>query len=474
MLRILGRGYRACDGVSRRELLRVGGLSLLSSVTLPRFLQAAATQESPRPGPARAVILLNLFGGPSHIDMFDMKPAAPANVRGEFQPIETSVPGLVISELMPRIAQRMHRATLIRTHSHPYNSHNPYNVLTGFTGGNDRDDYFSKPTDHPSMGSVLQHLGVRSREVPTYFMMPAHPGYSQALRRSGPYGGYLGSRYDPVVTLCNPKFARDAHPDRTAYDPIPPIGVPLLPSVEMLPEISAGRMSHRRSLLEQIDLRVSRLERSGAIDRLDHFQKEAFALLTSSKTREAFDLSGERPELRERYGRDLFGSSLLTARRLVEAGAKFIAITTESMGAGHWDTHENNFGMMKQWLQPGLDQWYAALTDDLDQRGLLDSTLVVVMGEMGRSSLINAKAGRDHWPQCGFVLLTGGGVKQGLVFGKSDSLGKYPVDRPVSSGDIVATIYQRMGVNPHLTVNDLSGRPIAIAHGGEPIAEILA
>jgi hypothetical protein len=474
MLRISGHGKRACDGIARRELLRVGGLSLLEAVTLPRFLRAAASQREERPASARAVILLNLFGGPSHLDMFDMKPAAPANVRGEFQPIETSVPGLGISELMPQIARRMHRATLIRTHSHPYNSHNPYNVMTGFTGGNDRDDYFSKPTDHPSMGSVLQHVGIRARDVPTYFMMPAHPGYSQSLRRSGPYGGYLGSRYDPVVTLCDPAFARDANPDKNAYDPIPPIGAPLLPSVDILPEISAGRMSHRRGLLEQIDRQTGALERSGAIDRLDHFQQEAFALLTSSRTRDAFDLSREPPPLRDRYGRDLFGSSLLTARRLVEAGAKFIAVTTESKGAGHWDTHENNFGMMKAWLQPSLDQWYAALTDDLADRGLLDSTLVVVMGEMGRGSLINGKAGRDHWPQCGFVLLTGGGVKQGLVFGKSDSLGKYPVDHPVSSGDIVATIYQLLGVDPHLTVNDLSGRPMAISHGGEPIAEVIA
>ncbi len=420
------------------------------------------------------MILLNLFGGPSHIDMFDPKPLAPANVRGEFSPIATSIPGVQICELLPMTARALDRATLIRTHSHPYNSHNPYNVLTGFTGGDDRENYFAKRTDHPSMGSVMQYAGLRSQGVPSYVFMPAHPGYSQSLRRAGPYGGYLGSRFDPVITLCQPKFDREFNQDKESYNPITPFGDPFLPSLEASGEITVDRLNRRKTLLEQIDARIVKAVASPPVESLDRFQREAFDLLTSSKTREAFDLSREPAALEKRYGENLYGSCLLAARRLVEAGVKFIGITTESKGAGHWDNHENNFNMLRQFQLPALDAMYTTLIDDLDQRGLLDETLVVVMGEMGRSPRINAKAGRDHWPQCGFALLTGGGVKRGLVYGATDEQGAYPVENPVSSGDIVATIYELVGVDPRMTVPDLSGRPIHIAHGGEPIREIIA
>ena len=474
MLRLLSGASQTCDGTTRRELLRVGALSMFGGLTLPRLLQAEA-QQPPRPdGRAKAVILLNLFGGPSHLDMFDPKPAAPSEIRGEFQAIATSVPGVQICEHLPRTAASLHRATLIRTHSHPYNSHNPYNVLTGFSGGNDAENYFAKPTDHPSMGSVMQYAGLRSQDVPSYVMMPAHPGYSQSLRRAGPYGGYLGAQFDPAITLCDPKFSREADPEKNSYDPIPPIGEPQLPSVDTLPDLSVERLNRRRSLLAQVEASVSRVERSSAVDGLDRFQREAFDLLTSSRTRRAFDLSQEPLEVRERYGQDLYGNCLLAARRLVETGVRFIAVHTESRGAGHWDSHENNFGMLRSYHLPTLDQIYVTLVDDLEGRGLLESTLVVVMGEMGRSPRVNAKAGRDHWPQCGFVLLTGGGARQGFVYGRSDKQGAWPADHPVSSGDIVATIYQLMGVDPAMTVPDMTGRPIYVSHGGAPIWEVIA
>jgi hypothetical protein len=472
MLRIMGRSARVCDGTTRREVLQAGGLALFSGVSLPQLLQAKA-ESAPREGSAKAVLLLNLFGGPSHLDMFDMKPDAPENVRGEFQPIATSVPGLSICELMPKTAARMHRATLIRTHSHPYNSHNPYNVLTGYSGGSDRENYFAKQTDHPSMGSVMQYAGLRSQGVPSYVFMPAHPGYSQSLRRAGPYGAYLGSQYDPLMTVCSPKFDREFDQDKNSYNPIPPTGVPLLPAADALPEITLNRLNRRKSLLSQIDAQVASAHSSRVTDGMTHFQREAFEILTSSRTRDAFDLSRESDEIRARYGEGLYGSSLLTARRLVEAGVKFVAVNTESKGAGHWDMHENVFGMLRQYHLPQLDQWYSALIDDLEERGLLESTLVVVMGEMGRSPRVNAKGGRDHWPQCGFCLLTGGGVKQGCVYGRTDKIGGYPVDFPVSSGDIVATIYQLMGVDPTMTVPDLSSRPIPISHGGEPVWDVI-
>ncbi|MBI3464938.1 MAG: DUF1501 domain-containing protein [Planctomycetes bacterium] len=471
MLRILGHQTRACDGISRRELMRVGGLSLFGGVTLPRLLEAAAAGLDRAAARAKSVVLLNLFGGPSHIDMFDPKPEAPAEVRGEFKPIATSLPGLQICEHLPQTARWMDRATLIRSVTHGYNSHNPYNVLTGFTGGNDRENYFAKRTDHPSMGSVCQYVGIRPPDVPGYVVMPAHPGYSQGLRRAGPYGGYLGSQYDPVITMCDPKFERKG----SFYDPVMPMGEPLLPSLDGLPEVTAARLDDRRTLLQQIDTTLATLDATRAVDNMTHFQREAFSLLTSAKTRAAFDLSREPPKTRDRYGRNLYGSCMLVARRLVEAGSTFVAVNWECAAethGGHWDMHENNFGMLRVNL-PVLDQIYTALVEDLDARGLLDSTLVVVMGEMGRTPKVNRKAGRDHWPQCGFCLLTGRGVKQGMVFGSSDKHAAYPVDHPITSGDIVATIYHLLGVDPHLSVPDLDGRPVHVAHGGSPILDVI-
>jgi hypothetical protein len=367
----------------------------------------------------------------------------------------------------------MHRATLIRTVTHPYNSHNPYGVLTGFTGGEDRENYFAKRTDHPSMGSVCQYLRVGRQDVPGYVFLPALPGYSQGLRRAGPYGGYLGRQYDPLFSTCDPKFEREFDQEKSAYDPVTPFGDPILPSLEALPDVSLDRMDRRRSLLEQMDRRVAQLESRRVLDDMNYFQRQAFALLTSSRTRAAFDLSKEPAKLRERYGRHLYGSSLLIARRLVEAGTTFVAINTESKGAGHWDSHENNFGMLKKFLLPMVDQVYPALIQDLDERGLLDSTLVLVMGEMGRTPKVNAKAGRDHWPRCGFSLLTGGGVKEGFVFGSTDQQAAYPRENPVTPGDLVATIYHLLGVDPQLHVPNLAGQPVPISHGGSPVLQIL-
>jgi uncharacterized protein (DUF1501 family) len=272
--------------------------------------------------------------------------------------------------------------------------------------------------------------------------------------------------------MCDPQFERKG----SFYDPVQPTGAPFLPSLDAVPDVTAARLDDRRSLLEQVNRTTAQLEASRSTDGLSHFQREAFALLTSEKTRAAFDLSHEPAELRERYGRHLYGSSMLVARRLVEAGTTFVAVNWECAAethGGHWDMHENNFGMLRSHL-PVLDQIYSALVDDLRSRGLLDSTLVIVMGEMGRTPRVNAKAGRDHWPQCGFCLMTGGGTKQGSVFGSTDKHAAYPVDHPVSSGDIAATIYQLLGVDPHRTVPDLSGRPVHIAHEGNPVWDVIA
>ena len=476
MLRILGQRRNGCDRIARRDVITVGGLSLFGGVTLPNLLRASEYAAVPSPsvrlpsGPTKSVILVNLFGGPPHQDMFDLKPDAPDKVRGEFSPISTSVPGLQICELLPETAKIMDRATLIRTYSHKYNSHNPYNVLTGFDGGNDRENYFAKRTDHPGMGAVLQYLNIGATDVPRYVMMPAFPGYTQSLRRAGPYGGYLGARYDPLFTVCDPKVERESKND---YDPVVAYGQPELPSLDALPSITADRLDRRKSLLQQIDEDVAVLKASRATNSMSSFQRQVFNILTGSKTRLAFDLEQETAEDRDRYGRHLWGSSLLIARRLVEAGTTFTTIHWESKGKQHWDLHGNNFGMLRSHL-PQLDQMLPALILDLEERGLLDSTLVVVMGEMGRTPRINANAGRDHWPQCGFALLFGGGTKRGFVLGKTDDQAAYPIERPVSTGDMVATIYHLLGVNAGLTVPDLTQRPVPISHGGEPVLEVIA
>lgn len=472
MIRILGSRTSACDGVNRREALCVGGLSLVGGITMESLLQARERGPGRRPARAKSVILLNLFGGPPHLDMFDMKPHAPANVRGEFRPVSTAVPGLHICEHLPQIAQRMDRCTLIRTYSHRYNSHNPYNVLTGFDGGKDRENYFARPSDHPSMGSVCRSLGMGRTDIPPYVVMPAYPGYSQSLRRAGPYGGYLGKRYDPLITVCTPRFPKGKK--GKFYEPVTALGVPKLPSLDGLPDVTADRLDRRQTLLQQLDRRVRRLETSRAVESMTDFQRQVFALLTSAKTRSAFDLSSEPAETRDRYGRNLWANSLLTARRLVERGSLFVTVNWEEADSGgHWDMHNKVFGMCRVHL-PVLDRMVSALLDDLQHRRLLDSTLVVVMGEMGRTPKVNRRAGRDHWPQCGFILLAGGGMKRGFVLGRTDRQAAYPVDRPVSAGDFVATVYQLLGVDPAATVRDRLGRPIGISHGGEPVWEALA
>jgi hypothetical protein len=443
-------------------------------MTLPRLLQAAVESPAGSRARARSIILVNLFGGPSHLDMFDMKPDAPAEVRGEFRPIATSVPGLLICEHLPRMARWMHKATLIRSVSHNYNSHNPYAVLTGFTGGDDRENYFTKRTDHPGISAVCQYLGVGPHDLPGSVFLPALPGYSQGLRRAGPYGGYLGRQFDPLFADCDPKFPREFIPDQSFYDPVPPSGEPRLPSFESAPGLTIDRFRRRTSLLGEVDHQLACLERSGDLATMNHFQRKAIELLTSSRARAAFDLSVESERTRQAYGRSLFGASLLVARRLVEAGVPFVGMTTESRGAGHWDSHEKNFSMLKIFNLPNLDDISTALIEDLNQRGLLETTLVVIMGEMGRAPRVNARAGRDHWPQCGFALLLGGGVKEGFVLGASDKLGAYPTERPVSPGDLVATMYHLLGVDSQLTLPDLTGRPIPIAHGGVPITELIS
>jgi hypothetical protein len=466
MLRILGSPKATCDGITRREILQVGGLALFGAVHQP-LTQAATSRPA---GRARSVVLIDLFGGPSHLDTFDPKPAAPVEIRGEFGSIATTVPGVRVSEHLPRMARWLHRVSLIRSLSHSYNSHNPYAVMTGYTGGSDRVDYFSKPTNHPSMGSVCMYAGLGRPGVPPYVVVPGFPGYSQGLRRAGPYGGYLGSQYNPLFSTCEPRFTRPVT-DKDFYDhTLVPEGEPRLPSLSG--DVTLDTLRRRRTLVEQIDQAATHLDEKVA-GAMGQRRRQALELLQSPTARKAFDLSKETTATRERYGRQMVGSSVLLARRLVEVGVTLVTVHTETRANGHWDTHENNFNMLRHWLLPTLDRALTALLEDLDVRGLLATTLVVVMGDMGRSPRVNNKAGRNHWPQCGFCVLAGGGIKEGTMYGSSDGQGAYPRDLPVSPGDLAATIYRQVGVDPEMMVHDLTGRPNPISHGGRPIEVIL-
>ena len=476
MLRLLGRGSQLCDKLTRREVLQAGAISALG-LSLPDVIQASNATSATGKGPTKSIIMVNLIGGPSHIDMFDMKPDAPAEIRGEFKPIASSVPGLHVCEHLPKTASLMHHSTLIRTHTHLYNTHSPYNMLSGYSGPVIVNNV-AKPTDHPSIGSVMQYAGLRSQDVPSYIWMPTHPGHSQGKHRAGPYGGFLGNRFDPMFTSYSPTFKETA--GRNAHiNPAVPIATPVLSGLDTLPDLNLQRLSSRRSLLEKFDGSVRQLESSTSVADLNYQKQEAFQLLTSQKTRQAFDLSQEPEKVRNRYGRNLFGSCMLAARRLVEAGTRFVGVTTESqfnggIGAGQWDTHGNNFELLKNFNLPTLDQNYSALITDLEQRGLLDSTLVIVMGEMGRTPKVKPNGGRDHWTQCGFILLTGGGVKRGMVYGESDKQGGWPIDGPVSSADYVATIYQLLGLDPKMVIRDQSDNPVHIALEGEPVWDVIA
>lgn len=478
MLKVLGRSTRQCDGVKRRELMQVGGLSLFGGMSLPQLLQASEERPASNPGKARSVIMFNLLGGPSHQDMFDMKPEAPLEIRGEFRPIATSLSGLQICEHLPGTAQQMHRSALIRTVTHSYNAHNPLAMMTGFAQGNTAQ-LRALPTDPPDIGAICQYLKRGPEDLPGAVCLPCYPGWGESsmypgIQRPGPYGGFLGSQYDPLFSYCAPTFSRK--PEQPYYDPVWPLGEPQMPSLGEIPELSVDRMDRRRSVLEQLDQQFRSASKNDSVERMHKFQQRAFSMLTTNKTRDAFDLSNEPAAIRDRYGRNLFGSSLLVARRLVEGGVPFVSVHAENFlpnGSFTYDMHENNFALLKDYNLPVLDMAFPALVDDLSDRGLLDSTLIVVMGEMGRSPRVNAKAGRDHWPQCGFSLLCGGGIRQGTVYGSTDKQAAYPSNNPVSPGDVVATIYHLLGIDPHMTVPDQTGRPFPIAHGGEPIWDVI-
>ena len=474
MFTMLGSARRCCDGITRRETLKVGALSSLGGFGLVDAMRAEAAAGSTS-GPAKNVIMLYLLGGAPTQDMYDMKPDAPSEVRGDFKPIATTAAGVEVCELLPQTAKWMHKAAVVRSVNHRAGCHNTLPSYTGYEVPLDNIST-TKASYPPSMGSICEYLN-QDPSLPAYVYLPCYLGWGQSIRRPGPYAGFLGKRFDPLYSQCRPYV--DNPPDKPYHSQVLR-GEPFIPHSELDSRITLDRLDRRRGLLTQIDQQRAQLHASEAVQSYDQQKQRAWNLLTSSQVRRAFDLEREDAAFRDRYGRSLFGASALTGRRLLEAGVRFVNVTWDcywercKLSYECWDTHERNTGVLRDYNLPQLDLTYSALMEDLDQRGLLDETLVVVMSDFGRTPKINKKAGRDHWTHCYSVMLAGAGIRGGTLYGASDSQAAYVAADPVSTGDICATIFQCLGIDPALRVPDRFGRPVPITHGGRPIDAILA
>lgn len=474
---LLGGARRACLGPTRRETLKAGALSLLGGCFNTESLLALerSDQAQFRPGKAKRVVLIYLQGGAPTQDMYDLKPQAPNGVGGEFKPIASSAPGLDVCELLPLTSRWMHKASVVRSVYHDGGCHKNLPMYTGFDV-NLADEEF-RDSDPPSMGSVCAYLERdRQAELPSYAYLPCGLGWGEVRKKAGPHGGFLGSRYDPFSTECT---AYVDNPPDDIWNPQVVRGEPKLTDTQLLEGVTLDRLDGRRRLVEQFDEQFRGLESARDLGNFTSQQRLAFDMLTSASVREAFDLSLEDDPTRDRYGRTLFGASTLLARRLVERGVRFVNVSWDNfskrfeVSKAAWDTHENNFPMLRQTLLPNFDQTYSAFMEDLDRRGLLDETLVVTMGEMGRTPRINPKGGRDHWTYCYSVLFAGAGIQGGSIYGASDEQAAFIKDKPVHIRDICATIYHLLGIDPEMLVHDRAGRPVAIAHGGRAVHSIL-
>jgi len=474
MLSILGAAASACDGLTRRQLLQAGGAGLLG-LSLPKVL-AAESVSPPANDRAKSVIFMLLFGGPSQLETFDMKPAAPSLIRGPFRPTSSRTPGLLICEHLPRLAQVSDKFCVIRTLTHTFNDHSGggHYIQTGkrwhipIGGGFD-----ATPRDWPSIGSVVEYLNQQSAgagALPRYAVVPNYLGRLEQAgqyRRPGEYAGWLGRAYNPLATTVDKRNLQDNPYWRDCTDE------ELTFQIEGLaapPGLNLDRVQNRQSLLTQFDDQRRLLDQRPPRD-LDRFRSRAMTLVTSEQTRQALNVRREPGHVRDRYGRHLFGQATLVARRLVEAGTRFVTVHYEAIDGYSWDSHLHSHDV-KNHLLPTFDQALAALLTDLDERGLLSETLVVAMGEMGRTPLGNAQGGRGHWSTLFPVVLAGAGVRGGTVYGTSDKDAAYPIDHPTTPEDLAATIYEALGINPDLRVQDSQGRPVPIVEGGKPVRAI--
>lgn len=452
---------------SRRDALWAGALAMtglnLSGLFAGRSAAAATELESGRGlgfGRAKSCILIFQWGGPSHLDTWDLKPEAPAEIRGEFQPIPTATPGIFLSEHFPRLARQTDRLTIVRsmTHDDPAHLSTAHWTLTGHLAPTEKSDAIGPgPNDWPHLGAILARCRPSGGSLPTAVTMPwtvAHPA-APGGKAPGQTAGWLGKAFEP--------FRLDGDPNEANFQ-VPGLGLP--------EGVSLDRLTSRRALRSSWN---GGPELPGlASSTWDVVHAKALDALTSAEARGAFQIDREDPKTRDRYGRHIHGQCLLMARRLVEAGVGLVTVNWHDDHQNFWDTHGKNFHQLKNRLMPPADQGFAALLDDLSARGLLEETLVVWVGEFGRNPKINrANAGREHWPGCYSAVLAGGGVSGGRIHGGSDRWGAYPSRDPVSPSDLGATILQALGVDPATVVTDPLGRPLRV-NNGNPIAGLYA
>jgi hypothetical protein len=458
MLSVLGRRIRLCDGITRREALRVGGLGF-TGLMWPGLLRARAAADTATHklvaggfGHARSCILVFNYGGPSHLDTWDLKPDAPSEIRGEFKPIPTCVPGVSISEHLPRLAKIAQRYAVVRSVTHSDNDHaiGAYLALTGHHHPKNAIlgiEPPATPLDMPAVGSVVGKLRPAAKPVFPYVTLGdlRHFGNNDSL---GQNAGCLGKALDPFTVA----FTR---PLNGTLD--------LRPVTDVTAGIDGAQLGGRRRLLDEMNRAAPALRAAAEVRDLDDASRRAFELLSSPATRDAFDLSREPTRVRDAYGPAPFARNCLLARRLVESGVPLV--TVYSVGNRDWDTHGGNFRDLKNALLPPTDRGLSTLLEDLHARGLLDETLVVWMGDMGRTPRVNKDAGRDHWSFCYSVVLAGGGVRGGQVYGSSDRGAAYPSTNPVGPADLAATIFHCLGIDPRTEVTDQHGRPFVVSTG---------
>lgn len=439
---------KTCEGISRRSLLQMGGLSLFG-LSLPRLLAAEAERDPAARKPVNC-ILLWMGGGPSNIDTFDMKPHAPAEYRGEFRPIQTNLTGAHVCEHLPLMARQMHRICLVNSVTHTESGDHTAATHYLLTGYPQRPDPAGQPVGslvYPSYGSVIgRELGWQN-DLPPYVILGGEvTPYA--------FSGYMGSQYDPLFVKEDPNDPKFSIQD---------VSIPAA--------IGTERTTRRRGLLSDLDKWQQRLvTTSGPLLERDRFYRQAYELVTSPAARNAFRLEDEPEAVRDRYGRNRYGQSVLLARRLIETGVRFVTVATNQ-----WDTHQNNFtGLREATCLPQLDQYWSALLDDLDERGLLDDTLVVWMGEFGRTPKVNGQAGRDHWAWTNSICLSGAGVRMGTVVGQTDARCERPVGLMHSTHDFAATLYRLLGIDATKEYVTPDGRPVLVNYHGTPIQEILA
>ena len=431
--------HRTCDGVRRRDMLKAGALTV-GGLTLSQYMQMAAAGEV-KSGRADRAIFIELNGGPSHMDTFDLKPNAPDEVRGKFKPIKTNVPGIEISEHLPKLAQCADKFAILRGVSH---------TLAAHQLGREYVNTGSKPIpalEYPSYGAVLAKERPSDADIPTQVAVP----------RAGHGAGFLGIRYAALETKASPSF-----------------GQPFSVRGISLPNgIGVDEVKRRQSLLKKLDRRFSELEKNDQLlDGLDRFGDQAYSMITSSRARQAFDISQEPESFAKQFGEESFGQSCLLALRLVESGVRLV-----SLQLGGWDTHQDNWTKLKDNNLPKLDAGLSGLLTGLEQRGLLESTAVFVTGEFGRTPKINtrsAEGGRDHYPRCMFMLMAGGAVRGGQVIGESDDTASGPRHEGISPDDVAASFYYNLGIDPTMEYDTSTGRPITLVRNGNIVQKLFS